>query len=162
MATRSGTPHSSEPRLVYSRLNDDELVLIPEDQALELAEVQEAIRRAATWGELKSLLPRRRWLQIVQGYDEADEPLPADAESFDVDKLPGYADGDWPEWPAQEMLRWMPKEIQERFGDVGASMVSGDSLLIDPASEIDVVAALEKAGYICRRDDKLVALASGY
>ena len=133
MATRSGTPHSSEPRLVYSRLNDDELVLIPEDQALELAEVQEAIRRAATWGELKSLLPRRRWLQIVQGYDEADEPLPADAESFDADKLPGYADGDWPEWPAQEMLRWMPKEIQERFGDVGTSMVSGDSLLIDPA-----------------------------
>ena len=60
------------------------------------------------------------------------------------------------------MLRWMPKEIQERFGDVGTSMVSGDSLLIDPASEIDVVAALEKAGYICRRDDKLVALASGY
>jgi len=60
------------------------------------------------------------------------------------------------------MLRWMPKDIQERFGEVGASMVSGDSLLIDPASEIEVVAALEDSGYVCTRDDKLVALASGY
>ena len=56
----------------------------------------------------------------------------------------------------------MPKDIQERFGEVGASMVSGDSLLIDPASEIEVVAALEDSGYVCTRDDKLVALASGY
>jgi hypothetical protein len=59
------------------------------------------------------------------------------------------------------MLNWVPRDIQDRFGSVGYSMVSGPALGIDPSFERDVVEAFERAGYTCRRDDDLVARASG-
>jgi hypothetical protein len=155
--------NSSERRLLYGRLDDFQLVFIPEDRAHDLVKVRDAIENARTWGEFRLLLPERRWREIADDYAPVEEePPPADDEPFAADAVPGYIDGDWPEWPAQQMLDWMPQDIQDRFGDVGSSMVSGDSLYIDPASERDVVAALQNAGYVCSRDDKLVARASGH
>ena len=149
-------------RLVYGELTDDQLVFIPESEAIELAQLQTAIQSSRTWGEFKAQIPPPRWLQAISNYVDNDEPLPADDHPFDTNELPGYGDGDWPQWPAQRMLEWMPEVIRTRFGDVGTSMVSGDMLSIDPASESGIIAALKDAGYTCIRDDHLVSTASGY
>lgn len=34
--------------------------------------------------------------------------------------------GDWPGHPQREMTEWMPKAIQEKFGEIEFSMISGE------------------------------------
>jgi hypothetical protein len=81
------------------------------------------------------------------------------------DPFPGYdigpiCDGDWPGWPEQEMLSWVPADIQERYGNVRCSVLNGDFLQF--SADAGVVAdALRRHGYQCRRDDALVARACG-
>ena len=113
-------------------------------------------------GEFKESVPPHRWQEAIGRLWDGDEPTPVDEEPFDGMDRVSSIDYDWPEWPAQEMLDWMPKDIQERFGSIGNSMVSGPSLGIDPASESEVVAALEEAGYIRIRDDDLIERANAH
>jgi hypothetical protein len=150
---------SDKPRLVYGEVTDYQLVFIPKSQAQDLAAVQGALAASETWEEFEWNLPYRYWLQVVENLEE---PLPAGKDRFNRNDVPGVEDGYWPEWPAHEMLNWMPRDIQDRFGEVGRSMVNDDCLLIDPKSEREVVAAVEDAGYVCVRDDELVKQASGY
>ena len=149
-------------RLVYGEMPDWGLVFIPEREALEVAQVHRAIWDAETWGELKASITPGRWRQIISAsFLDDEEPVPADDDPFDSQQLWGYGDGLWPEWPAQRQLVWMPKGIQERFGVVDTGSPNGEALVIDPACESQIVAALKKAGYVCMRDDHLVELASG-
>ncbi len=74
--------------------------------------------------------------------------------------IPGFEDGDYPEWPAQEMLDWMPEEAS-RFGEYTNSVLNGPFLVIPPDKESAIVDALEAAGYTCERNDPLVQTASG-
>jgi len=50
-------------------------------------------------------------LEVKAGLVDRHEPLPDDDAAFDVDVLPGFTEGDWPEWPEQKMLDWLPAEI---------------------------------------------------
>lgn len=102
------------------------------------------------------MISEERWREAlwVAGFENE---TPADTDPYDSNDLAGSED--WPEWPAQQMLSWMPKAIRERIGNVGVSMVSGPALSFPLQKETEVVSALENAGYICRRDDKLVAAA---
>jgi hypothetical protein len=86
-------------------------------------------------------------------YPPDDEPL------TDKQKDEYTADGDWPSWPAAEMLDWVPKDIAQ-MGDAGVSMVSGPALCFDPAQEQELVAAFRRHGFRCRRDDNLVRSAN--
>jgi hypothetical protein len=160
------TDESSERRLVYGvfpdAVNGAELIFVPEGEARELAQVHGALSDAETWGDVKATIPPRHWQQIVDAYREDDEPPPTDDHSFDRGAVPGLEDGDWPEWPAQEMLRWMPADIRARFGEVATSTLNGDFLVIEAGSETRLVAALEAAGFECRRDDALISRASGW
>jgi hypothetical protein len=139
-------------------------VFIPECEAVDLAQLRCALYReqAATWGEFKERIPPRRWQEAVAAYLAGEESVPAADDPFDPNQVPGYGDGDWPEWPAQRMLEWMPEDIRQRFGEIATSVFNSDFLEIDPRSESEVVAALKGAGYTCIRDDHLVELASGY
>ncbi|HWO41474.1 MAG TPA: hypothetical protein VNO43_06685 [Candidatus Eisenbacteria bacterium] len=42
---------------------------------------------------------------------EIGDRLPEDDDLFDIRDVLGLADGDWPEWPAQEMLNRVPDKI---------------------------------------------------
>lgn len=54
-------------------------------------------------------------------------PAPGDSESFSASgTIPGFDDGDYPEWPAQEMLEWMPADIVSRFGQGVNSVLNGE------------------------------------
>jgi hypothetical protein len=87
---------------------------------------------------------------------ELDDP-------FDVGDIPMVCEGDWPAWPQQEMLDWVPEAIQEQYGEVDCSPVSGPYLLFRTEDEEKLVAALLAHGYSCVRDETLVCQATtGY
>jgi hypothetical protein len=160
------TDESNARRLVYGvfpdAVNGTELIFVPEREAHELAQVHGALSDAETWGDVKASISPRHWQQIADAYREDYEPPPADDDAFDRSAVPGLEDGDWPEWPAQEMLRWMPEDIRDRFGEVATSTLNGELLLLQAGAETELVAALRDAGFDCRRDDALVSRASGY
>ena len=83
-------------------------------------------------------------------------------DAFDAIDIPGYEDGDWPLWPLQEMLDWMPKDIQQRFGKVVPSAVNGDCLELISEKADEIVKALESRGFSCAEDESLVMRACGY
>lgn len=146
--------------IVYSA-RTGQLILIPKARALELAGIHHALKIAQTWGEFKSLIPAHIYEEVVEmmrdDFDEGEEIVePAPESPFAPEAVPGYGDGDFPGWPAQEMLDWMPEDIQEQFGEVRTSVLSGDFLEIAPAHEREVVAALEARGYHCVADVALI------
>lgn len=85
---------------------------------------------------------------------------PGAQEPFNEDMIRGIRDGDWPEWPAQEMLHWVPESVQI-FGNVRDSCLNGDFLWLDWEKEAEIVTAMADAGYSCRRDDELIEAAHG-
>jgi hypothetical protein len=144
--------------LVYGECSEG-LIFVDRDLAQELA----ALRRGfATWGEARGALSPRRWAEIVEVFAGADEREPADEDTYDLERVPGFADGDWPEWPARLMLKWMPKDVVEKFGRVDDSVLNGQFFSIDPKNEADVVFALEAEGWSCVKDELLTLAASGY
>lgn len=144
--------------LVYGE-SSDSLIFVERSLAEELATLH---RGFATWDQARTALSPRRWDEIVDLFECADESEPADEDAYDLDRVPGFVDGDWPEWPAQVMLEWMPKHVVEKFGRVDDSVVNGQFLSIDPKHEADIVAALEAEGWLCVKDEPLTLAASGY
>lgn len=181
MATRP-----KEADIVCGEFSDN-FVLIPRSEALRLARVHYAIQSSATWGEFKANLPTEEWQDILsslayptlaeyreeEGFetDEAalesykslplGDRMPVDSDKFLSEWLPGFTDGDWPEWPAQQAQNWVPREIQQRFGSSVSSVLNGPFLTLDPSRANEIVAAMQELGYVCERDDRLVRSASG-
>jgi len=149
--------------LVYGPI-DGYLVFMPRPVAERLIAVRGAINTSRTWGEFKQAMPAGSYQHVVELMREDssdDEELPdywePDAEmGFDGEQIPGFADGDWPEWPAQEALEWVPAAIQRRFGVEAASVLSGDYLELALEQESAIVAAFVEHGYTCTRDDTLL------
>lgn len=162
-------------------------VLIPRSEALRLVSIHKAISDSETWGEFKQQLRPEDWQYVLSGLDyptlaeyrdkerfssddEAlesyrslplGERMPIDSDQFKADWLPGFTDGDWPEWPAQQALNWVPREVQRRFGKTNSSVLNGPFLELDPGRAPEIIAAMEQFGYICDRNDELVQSASG-
>jgi hypothetical protein len=147
--------------LVYGAPYDD-LIFMPRERAEDLAAIHHALGTASTWREFFRLLPQHARAEVEGWFTEDELEQPADDQSFDRDDVPGVADGDWPGWAAQEMLSWVPTDIQEQYGRVEASAISGDCLALDVSQMNAIVGALEAHGFTCKRDDGLVERAAGY
>jgi hypothetical protein len=91
---------------------------------------------------------------------EQDEPLPNRSAKFDPDRL-GVCEGDYPEWPEQKMLDWLPAHVCREFGRVESSVLNGPFLSLDVRRAPEILAALERAGFECRLDEELVRRACG-
>ncbi len=103
--------------VVYYPVSDG-LVLLTRDAALERATLWKALNTARTWEEFRSMLSEQRYEEAVERVNENyEQPKkenwlhPAPNAVFDTRQIDGHPDGDWPEWPAQEMLDWIPEEI---------------------------------------------------
>jgi hypothetical protein len=98
-------------------------------------------RESKTWGDLRRNLPDGEWEDSFQVYfEDREEEIPADDELFDAEDAPGYAEGDYPAWLAQEQLDWFPKELIEKYGgDVGNSVLNGEFLEL-PADKAEQIA----------------------
>ena len=153
--------NQKDSEIVYGQIYES-LVFILKKRALEFARIHRALEYSKTWGEFQSRVTQRVYDSIIQYFRMDGEPPPEDAESFSSEKVPGYIDGDFPGWPAQEMLTWVPKAIQEEYGSVEPSAFSGPSLELDPEMELEIVSAFQKMSYKCNKDEKLVREASGF
>jgi hypothetical protein len=144
--------------LVYGEV-DGGLIFMGEHRARSQAQIYEVLASATTWGELRGKLPEETFREMVALQRDEQEAPPDDARPFAAAEFIPYVEGDWPPWPAQQMLEWMPARVGE-LGSSEPSAVSGDSLALSPEREPEIVRALEGEGFTCRRDDDLVRRAS--
>ncbi|NIL92571.1 hypothetical protein RhoFasSB10_04932 [Rhodococcus fascians] len=108
------------------------------------------------------MLTPSRWDEIAEILADAEIDLPQDDQIFLLDDIPGHVDGDWPEWPAQLMLKLVPSAIADRYGNKVDSVFNGTFLEFDAADEEKIVAEMNATGFTCIRDDGVVATASGF
>ena len=152
---------TDRPALVYGLFGESLFVAMPEERAEQLAQARQAERSATTWGEYRAGLPSPLREQLETNLrGSADGRIPPDEAGFDPMDVPGAADL-WPGWAPNEMLDWVPPELQERFGRRAVN-TNGDAwLAVDPADGPAFIAALRALGYPCREDAVLVLKAHG-
>jgi hypothetical protein len=153
---------SKNMEIVYGN-RSGELIFIPKDLAEDLVKVHIASETSKTWGEFKANAPDRIYEEAIALLSDEEDPevLPQPEDIFDSASIPGYADGDWPLWPRQYMLEWVPKDIQVRFGRIMDTVLNGEYLQFDPEDTQEIVELLEKHGYSCSEDVALVESAHG-
>ncbi len=151
-------------RLVFGlrpKVGEKFLVFIPEEEAKRLAQIHEAIEVSETWGEFRKRMPEADLKEVLDDFLDREEQLPNDSDPFDTDMLPGLSDGDWPDWPEQKMMQWLPREIWTKFGRVESSVLNGPFLILDLHRRSEILTALARAGFDCILDEKLVLKACG-
>jgi hypothetical protein len=153
--------------LVYGVFQADELAFIPKQQALDLAQLWRALDSAQTWADFKRMVPDHVYAGVVELIQDSPGSTLSDAgpdpqAPFDRDDIPGHADGDWPPFPPQQMLDWVPQEIQARYGRTITTVFNGDYLCFAANDAADIVRALEQHGYTCEPNENLVKDATGH
>ena len=155
----------SDKTLVCGVFADAYIVMLEQDKARELEQVWRALDTAKTWGEARDIMPKDYfnvlWHNLSEDSEDEDKPLPAMSDAFDREAVSGHADGDWPDWPAADMLDWVPEDIQGRYGQQASTRLNGDFLEIAPEHLEAVMSELSALGYLCVRDDELIARISG-
>jgi hypothetical protein len=89
--------------VIRDAAGEDTLVFIPVGRALQLAAIHRAIKVAKTWRQFREMIPAEDWNELLAEFRE-DDWTPDPDEAFDCFALPGCEDGDYPEWPQQEMM----------------------------------------------------------
>jgi HEAT repeat protein len=139
---------------------DESLVFIARKKALELAETWDALTSSITWGEFRSLVPSKRFDEVV---DLCCDDAPSDDDPFPGLDIPAVSDGDYPEWPAKGMLKWVPQEVIESpYARIEDSVLNGRFLVLDTRGKDEILAAFRSAGFRCTEDQELVLRAAGH
>lgn len=128
-------------------------VLFAERSAAErVAQILGALHESTTWGQFRANLPDGEWEDNLQYC--FDEDVPADDAPFHPDMVPGYADGDYPEWLRGSAAEWFPRSLIEKYGgSVESSVLNGDALDL-PAHRAEAIAAdLRAMGHSVERTD---------
>lgn len=99
--------------------------------------------------------------EVIAYFVEYELDLPTYDAKFQAELLPGYCDGDWPDWAEQKMLEWVPRSIIEKFGTMMQTAINGSYPLLDVSRKDEIVAAMRAAGFECREDEKLVMSVCG-
>jgi hypothetical protein len=133
----------SEPFLID--VFNDSLVVIPRSEARRLATLNDALENARTWGEFLDAV-RGDVATMRELAAKFGEEVPAREVQFDPNDIYGFADGDWPVWPLQKMLEWLPDSMQQ-LGTVQTTAINGLMLEIDPDLVDDVIEALAAEGF---------------
>ncbi|MBY6540055.1 hypothetical protein HQ325_15370 [Rhodococcus sp. BP-349] len=129
----------------------------------DLAERLSALRSEfVNWGKARATLDTATLDEIDSVFSQSEIDQPEDAEPFDLDVIPGHADGDWPQWPAKIMLAEVPTEVIKKYGRVESSVLNGEFLILRPESETEIVQELRAHGWECDRDDSMILRASGF
>lgn len=157
------TDSQGREALVYGAV-DGNLVFIPRARAEELAAAHRALHTATTWGAFKGLVSEEIYEEAVERVADSDDDAPTAPES-DVPLVPddivGYNDGDWPAWPAAEMLEWLPQSIEDAYGHSTFTALRQDFLQLDSGRSDEIIAALVTEGFTVTEDVDLVIAASG-
>lgn len=151
------------------------LLFIPESRAKELAESNQALLSAKTWGEFKQRVSEDLYaFYLVNSsfYQGSANPFPHEIEDYDLPGETPFTPNDvvlvdeLPAHPEIEMSAWMPVEILQKFSrkipyyGKDMNVPDGDVLVLDEEKIGEIAAALEELGFTCRRDDKLLIAAT--
>lgn len=85
----------------------------------------------------RSRVHQNDWAEICTLFEAWESSIPGGDEEFDRFELPGAAEGDWPVWPQQVMLRRVPADILRAFGAPTRSVLNGDFAQI-PEDELGI------------------------
>ena len=131
------------------------LVFAESERAEEISEMHSALQSSKTWGELKSKLDPEEYERIVSArFDDNDEPRPESSEPFDRDEVPGYCDGDYPDWLQQEMDFCLPEEILEKYATDEVTSLNGNYYHIEEEHEEAICRDLRAMGFkVIKRED---------
>ena len=148
-------------KLVYGTLmipvaETHTLCFIVEEHALYLKRLGEALHGSKTWGAFLFKLPSEELEIISDSIIDRNGKMPPADKPFDRCEIGPYCDGDWPKWPLQSMLSWMPSQIINKYGEKKETVLNGDYLTIKPEFEAAVISALEQYGYSVEKNNELV------
>jgi hypothetical protein len=144
------------------------LIFTSIDRAIEIDRLQRAIETSVTWGEFRQRIGRREYAALFRDCfyiphpDDAPEDIneaalePDDRAPFTSDAVPGFCDGDYPPWLAQEMHRHVPREILDQFATQGSSLINGPFWEIDIKHKDAIVKALWRAGFAVEERNDLL------
>jgi hypothetical protein len=147
-----------KPHLVFREApHMDSLVFTSLDRAIEIDRLHRAIQTSETWGEFRKRVGPEEYAALYDFYipepDDDPEDIdeselePADDAPFSSDSVPGYCDGDYPPWLAQEIHKHLPKEILRRFAKYESSVLNGPFYFIDTKHRDALVKELIDAGF---------------
>jgi hypothetical protein len=99
------------------------------------------------WGAFKKQMPPAEYKKILAEF-MADNPKPKQDDPFDAREcVPKYADGDYPDWLQQEMLKWFPDELVSKCRASKESVHNGEFVSL-PADKAEAIAErLREMGY---------------
>jgi hypothetical protein len=146
--------------LVYGQMGDtDRGVVIPRRYADQLRIQLEA----KTWGELRAGLPVDVVEEMLEGRPgAAGTDSPPDDAPYAPEQMFGWDDADFPDWPQQRMLDWVPEDLLERHIGANTSVLNGDyaDATLDDVEAL--VRDLEALGFSSARDDRLISFVCRY
>lgn len=146
---------SSGKVLVYGTDELERLLVLPEPSATQMRQTMETLREAENWGDVRRGLPEEMLAGLYHWLGIDPEDPPADDESYDDRRDRRPSDDAWPPDPADQMLRWLPSDIKQRFFIESDSMAGG-SIGFDRDQLFEVLEAFDQAGYSCKEDDRLI------
>jgi hypothetical protein len=137
--------------------------------------IQAAIENSRTWGELKRALPEREFEELPlwwgsegemtyrEGQDllygpeegDPDERLEdfddahviSDHDELNSSEIPGYCDGDYPDWMGAIEATTLPETFVDTYGTMVDSRISGSWLQFPVALIEEMTVELAKLGY---------------
>ncbi len=171
-AQRKTEGPQEDRRLVYGCFpfgTNGQLIIMRESVATYLANVLHVLRTARTWGDVKAALSRSDFQALAQDFidDEREEAfLGARGQLRKTPKLDAPFDNDyvlsesgverWIGDPTAAMRKWLPQEMQTRYGKFGDDTTC-NSLSLWPEHEDKIVAELRGLGFEISRNDLLVS-----
>ena len=100
-------------------------------------------------------MPKSEYTKVMHWkFDEDGKRRPRSTDPFSAGMVPGFYDGDYPDWLQREMDVLLPEEISEKYGTMEQTMLNGDYLHIEKKREKAICRDLEKLGYkLVKRED---------
>ena len=163
--------------------DEEELVVLPEDEAFELAEIRDLLR-CRTWGELRSKASPERYRELLAkcGYAEfaqlsaelnvdggvrgalemalaefdSHAVPPGDGEPFRANEIGVDPSGDYPPDPHYLQTLLMSPQIVDTWGERYESSRHVPCVMLRAANATDVITSLEAEGHRCREDSDLI------
>jgi len=138
----------------------DALVFTSLERALEIDRLHRAISDSKTWGEFRTKIGSAEYARLFEDQfyrpqpDDDPEDInedvlePKDGDPFTSDAVPGFCDGDYPPWLAQEIGQYVPRNILSQFAERDSSVLNGPLYKIDSKHKEAVVKALTDAGFL--------------
>ena len=125
------------------------------ESAERVAQAFRALRESKTWGEFRARLPFGEWERELEYRFEV---VPADDAPFDRFMVPGYGDGDYPEWLRRSALDWFPPSLIEKYaGSVEETILNGEALELPAGKAEEIAADLRAMGHRVERTDLDIA-----